>query len=338
VKRYGRINREAKADIVATVIRYTRYGLSQRSVCLRIGISVSFFHVMRQQLETEVEPTVKDPRKGFNAHAILPEEEKAVVEYAIAHPNYFHRELTWRIIDAEITYISATTTYRILKKYGLIGPNIQRKSYGWIHKYSNEAHAPDERWQTDLTYLQYGGRDVYQLSFIDVYSRYIVFSITLLNMESRTVSDAFENYIRNHKHELKQIPVVQSDNGSPYIGHEFKAVMREFEIEHAFCHPATPTENVIIERWHRTFKENLSEHGEPEDFEGFVFAIQETITYYNHERYHQSLGYVTPFEFYRGDPKKIFNERKNYCKKVRTERRLKHTTERIKTLSIKETI
>ena len=110
--------------------------------------------------------------------------------------------------------------------------------------------------------------------------------------------------------------------------------MHEFELEHVFCHPATPTENVIIERWHRTFKEDLNEHGEPEDFEGFVGSIQKTISYYNDVRYHQSLGYVAPIEFYRGDPKIIFEERKSYCKIVRTERRLKHATERIKTLSI----
>jgi hypothetical protein len=151
VKRYGRISREAKADIVATVMRYAGYGLSQRAVCMLIGISISFYHVMRHQLKAGVELPAKYPRKGFNANAILPEEERAVVEYAVANPNYFHRELTWRIIDAKITYLSATTTYRILKKNGLIRTNIQRKSYGWMHKYSNEANAPDERWQTDIT-------------------------------------------------------------------------------------------------------------------------------------------------------------------------------------------
>ena len=153
-------------------------------------------------------------------------------------------------------------------------------------------------------------------------------------MESRTVSSAFESYVLEHRSELKRLPVIQSDNGSPYIGHEFKAVMREFEWTHVRCHPATPTENVIIERWHRTFKENLNEREPSGNFESFVEAINATISYYNHERYHQSLGYVTPYEFYRGDPKKIYDERKTYCKKVRTERRLKHSEEMTTTLSM----
>jgi hypothetical protein len=127
---------------------------------------------------------VYGPRIGYNVNAILPEEEEAIVEYAKANPNYMHRSLTWRLIDDKITYAGTTTIYGILRENGLICDNKLRVRYGWIHKYSNEANLPDERWQTDITYLQYKGRDVYQLSFIDVYSRFIVFSITLLNMES----------------------------------------------------------------------------------------------------------------------------------------------------------
>lgn len=331
MKRYGRISEEAMSEIAQTVKQYTDYGFTQEQICKTIGISVSYFHRIIKYLDVGKH---KSAKIGYNVNMILPEEEDAIVEYAKAHPNYMHRELTWRLVDDKITYVGATTVYRILSKNGLICTNRMRIQYGWSHKYSNEAKCPDERWQTDLTYLQYKGRDVYQLSFIDVYSRFIVFSVTLLNMESKTVSDAFNRYLVDHKHQLKQMPVIQSDNGSPYIGHDFKNVMNEYVIEHVRCHPATPTENVIIERWHRTFKEGLTEHEYPKDFEEFKELIQQTIYYYNYERYHKSLGYVTPFEYYRGDPEEVYTERKKYCKIVRNKRRL-YNSQRIKTLSIK---
>lgn len=331
MKRYGRVGQTIRADIIETVNRYKGYGFTQEQICLKIGISVSYFHRIKKNPENV--SANKKPRIGYNVNAILPEEEAAIVEYAKANPNYMHRELTWRLIDDKITYVGATTIYRILSKNGLICANKMRVRYGWIHKYSNEAKSPDERWQTDITYLQYKDRDVYQLSFIDVYSRFIVFSVTLLNMESQTVSEAFNRYFEEHKHELKRTPVIQSDNGSPYIGHEFKSVMNEYVIEHVTCHPATPTENVIIERWHRTFKEGLVENEYPKDFEEFKELIQKTIHYYNYERYHKSLGYVTPFEYYRGNPNKIYAERKKYCKIVRKRRRLTNS-QRNKILSI----
>jgi transposase InsO family protein len=135
-----------------------------------------------------------------------------------------------------------------LKVYNFILRKSHKKNYGWVHRYSNEDYVPDELWQTDITYLRYQNKDVYQLSFIDVFSRYIVLSVTLLNMTSSTVSDVFEKYIEKNKDKLKRIPIIQSDNGSPYIGKEFQQVIQKFNFTHNRIHPGTPTENVIIER------------------------------------------------------------------------------------------
>jgi len=109
--------------------------------------------------------------------------------------------------------------------------------------------------------------------------------------------------------------------------------MRNFEMDHVYCNPATPTENVIIERWHRAFKESLYKHDEPDGFEEFKQLIQAAVHYYNYERYRQSLEHVTSHDYYRGDFAKTFTERKRYCKIVRDERRLKNS-ERMKSLSI----
>ena len=334
MKRYGRISQASRIDIVDTITRYVHYGFTQAILCGMIGISDSFYHKIRRQIGKGIIEKERTPRIGHNVNAILPDEEQAVIAYAMANPNYYHRELTWRMVDEKITFMGITTVYRILSKNGLIFPNKLRKKYGCHHRYSNEAQVPDERWQTDITYLKYRDRDIYQLSFIDVYSRFVVISVTLLNMESRTVSDVIEAYLKEHQSELKRIPVIQSDNGSPYIGHEFKGVMRDFEVDHVYCNPATPTENVIIERWHRTSKERLYEDDEPDGFEEFKQLIQTAVYYYNYDRYHQSLGYVTPYDYYRGDPAKNFAERKKYCKIVREERILKNS-QRIKSLSIK---
>lgn len=322
--------------MITTISKYLEYDFRVGGICKMVGISVSYFYKIKKQVESGIPKNEKTKRIGKNVNAVRAEEELAVVEYAKSNSQYYHRELAYRIIDAKITYLSPTSVYRILNKYGLICKNVVKRRFGWVHQYSNEASAPDERWQTDITYLKYNNRDVYQLSFIDVYSRYIVLSTTITNMESRTVSNIFEKFIELKKGELKKIPILQSDNGSPYIGHEFKMVMNNWLVDHVTIHPGTPTENVIIERWHRTFKEILAEEKEPNSFAELEEITQKAVDYYNHDRYHQSLGYVTPFEFYRGNPEKIFEERKTYCKKIKAERRLKNLEER-NSLSFKST-
>ena len=79
---------------------------------------------------------------------------------------------------------------------------------------------------------------------------------------------------------------------------------------------------MIIERWYRTFKELLYEEDEPEDFEGLVASTQAAVYYYNYQRYHKSLGYMIPYEWYRGNPElikkerqqKVIDARKRRCK------------------------
>ncbi|GLI54158.1 transposase [Thermodesulfovibrio yellowstonii] len=267
------------------------------------------------------EEPVKKARFGRNVNALTEEEKDAIVKYALGKPKYYHREMAWRMVDENIVYTSASTVYRILKENGLIRENERKKRYGWVHRYSNEASYPDELWQADITYIRYRNRDIYQLTFIDVYSRYVVLSVPLRSMDSTTVSRVFERLIEQKQDELQRRPKLQTDNGSCFIGSEFRGVVTRYLVEHTTIHPSTPTENVIIERWHRTFKELLYEQEEPEDFETLVKNIQAACDYYNYKRYHSSLKYMTPYEWYRGEPERIESERRMKLQEARLLRR-----------------
>ena len=298
-------NDKIRDAIKQTVSLYMSYGITLKFMLARLEISRRQYYYLSADKEFS---SHYKPLRSYTK--ITQKEELKVIAYAKKHTELFHRELAYRMLDENVTALSESTVYRILKVNKLILGHTMKKSYGWIHKYSNEASAPDELWQTDLTYLRYQNRDVYQLSFIDVFSRYIVLSVTLLNMTSSTVSDVFEKYIEHNKNSLKRIPIIQSDNGSPYIGKEFQQVMRKFNFTHNRIHPGVPTENVIIERWHRTFKEELEQLSEPKIFSELVDKTNQVCYYYNHVKYHSSLGFVPPYVFYRGNPEKIFEERK----------------------------
>jgi transposase InsO family protein len=214
------------------------------------------------------------------------------------------------MIDENIVFLSPSSVYRILKQANLIKNNKKTKKYDWEHKYSNQAYAPDELWQIDITYLKYKNKNVYQLSFIDVYSRFIVLSVTLLNMQADTISSILKKFLEKNIKKLKNKPILQSDNGSSFISSEFRSVIGKYNIIHNTINPGTPTENAIIERWHRTFKENLFEYMPGKDYQDMLDKIEKTCYIYNYKRYHSALGYVTPFEYYRGNPEAIYKKRK----------------------------
>lgn len=184
-------------DIVQTGKRYGGYGVGIQEYCKRIGISLSRWYRMAKTGSQELSPQGKR-KVPKNPYALTEEEKGAIVTYAIAHPQYYHREMAYRMVDEGITCTSPSTVYRILRKHGLIGKNVHTKRYGWVHRYSNQADSPDQLWQADITYVKYRDKDVYQVSYIDVYSRFVVFSATLTSMDGKTVSKVFERYIKEY--------------------------------------------------------------------------------------------------------------------------------------------
>ncbi len=78
-----------------------------------------------------------------------------------------------------------------------------------------------------------------------------------------------------------------------------------------------------IERWHQTLKNRilLEHYFLPGDLQAQVEAF---IGYYNHQRYHESLGNLTPADVYFGRGSTILLERKRIKHQTIEQRRLQH--------------
>ena len=97
------------------------------------------------------------------------------------------------------------------------------------------------------------------------------------------------------------MPVIQSDNGSAFISLDFKIVLHSNGLTQKRIHPHTPEQNGIVERANKTMRQELS----PliiTDYRNAQDEISRTIRWYNNERMHSSLNYLTPRDYYRGNP------------------------------------
>lgn len=82
---------------------------------------------------------------------------------------------------------------------------------------------------------------------------------------------------------------------------EFKTVLKQTNLTQKLIHPHTPEQNGIVERANKTMRESRV----PIILTDYEQAKQETskiIDYYNNKRRHSSLRYLTPAQYYRGDP------------------------------------
>jgi putative transposase len=187
-----------------------------------------------------------------------------------------------------------------------------------------------------------GGRTYYLVNFLDEYSRMIVHHALVPSMDGITVSieaqAAIENFLREREGEIpaQGMPRLRSDNGSCYISREFRGVLDEHGLHHNRIKPHCPEENGVVERSNRTLREALEEV-ELTDLLQAQRVIAGIIAWYNTERLHSALGYLRPMDYYRGNPARLHEARRQKLAEARHKRREKNLKLRQPTLPLEST-
>ena len=96
--------------------------------------------------------------------------------------------------------------------------------------------------------------------------------------------------------------------------------MRRFAVEHIRIRAYHPESNGLVERFHRSTREALGEEALRTAARARAL-VGEWVRHYNEARLHAGLGYLTPAEYYRGDPAARRRERREKLERGRAERR-----------------
>jgi putative transposase len=313
-----------------------RSGWPARRTLAALGISRrSYYRWLKEEAWAKAAPA--EPVKPVQLYEALPEEKEAVLAYARKHPELRHRELAWRMVDEDVACLSPSTVYRILKEANLVCPWRRRKKR--CRAADEKPTRPDQRWVTDLMEIMIGSGVYYLVCFMDEFSRYIVHQEVLTGMDGKTVSlagqAAIDQLPKGADGRPIAKPVIQSDNGSGYIAREFLQVLTENGLGHHRIKPHCPEENGLIERLHRTLREDL----EGEELTNLLAAEKvfgRIVRRYNEERLHSALGYLTPTDYYRGNPSERYAARRTKLAQARHLRKEKNLELQQRTLPFTE--
>lgn len=231
-------------------------------------------------------------------------ERDAIIDYFEKHPTEGYRRLTYMMMDADIVAVSPSSVYRVLRDAGLLRrwngkPSL--KGTGFVQPLE-----PHEHWHVDVSYLNICGTFYYLCSLLDGCSRTIVHwdireAMTEANVEI-IIQRAREKYPDAH-------PRIISDNGPQFVSKDFKEFIKICGMTHVRTSPYYPQSNGKIERWHGTIKRECIRPGTPLSLEDARRIVAKYIEYYNTERLHSALGYVTPRDKLEGRDKEIFAAR-----------------------------
>lgn len=91
--------------------------------------------------------------------------------------------------------------------------------------------------------------------------------------------------------------VICSDNGPEFVAEAMQQWCYENDIGCKFIQPGKPTQNSLIERFNRNFREDVLDNYMFENLSTARNYVNAWAWMYNNERPHSSLGYLTPVQF-----------------------------------------
>jgi len=266
------------------------------------------------------------PRPTRVWNRIPAEIRQRVVQLALDEPELSPRELAVRFTETEGYFVSEATVYRLLKAHDLITSPafIVMKA---AEEFRDKTTTPNQLWQTDFTYLKVIGWGwLYLSTVLDDFSRYVVAWKLCTTMRAGDVTDTLELALNASGLTTANVvhrPRLLSDNGSSYISRDLAAWLDSQRMRHVRGAPHHPMTQGKIERWHQTLKNRilLENYFLPGDLAAQIDAF---VEHYNHCRYHESLGNLTPADVYFGRDHAILQERQRIKRQTIEHRRLLH--------------
>jgi putative transposase len=154
-------------------------------------------------------------------------------------------------------------------------------------------------WSSDITYIRLKQGYVYLVAIIDHYSRFILFWSLSTTLDRHFCIQALEDAIS--KYGLPEY--FNSDHGTQFTSAGFISVLKSHKINISMNGVGGAHDNIFVERFWRTLK---YEEVYIKSYQNLVDCrknLKDYFEYYNRQRLHQGISYMTPVEVFYGEKK-----------------------------------
>jgi putative transposase len=278
-----------------------RSGLPLRYFLDRLGVGKSKYYSWQKRIGKANHHNGQIPRSFW----IRPEERRAIIDYCKDRIEDGYRRLSYMMLDANIAWVSPSTTYRVLSSAGLLNrwSGKRNRAYG---SGFNHPSGPNEHWHIDISYVNVQGSFLFMISILDGYSRMVIHHELRTRMQQYDVQITLE---RAREKYPDASPRLISDNGKQFKAKELKEYLRVCGLKQVYTSPHYPQSNGKIERFHRTLKSEAVRKQSYLSIDDARRQIASYIEYYNNKRLHSAIYYLTPVEMFEGKAEKRLRER-----------------------------
>lgn len=272
-----------------------REQFSIQRMCRLLGVSRSGYYAWRD----------RQPSQRAQERAHLVTDITAI--YQMSQATYGSPRIQAELV-AHGWQVSRQRVARLMREQGLVARRCQRRRRVCTtqsqHNFTIapnlllrqfQADAPNRKWTADITYLDTAEGWLYLAVILDLFSRRIVGWAMADSLDSTLVEDAFRMAVTQRHPEAGLLH--HSDRGSQYAGYRYQSLLAQVGCQVSMSRTANCLDNAPPESFFATLKSECvtQPYRTRAEARTAIFAYIEI--WYNRQRRHSSLGYLSPDGF-----------------------------------------
>ena len=278
--------------------RETSLGVATtKQLCEAFGISKQAYSVARRpRTEQAPEGPRKPPRQCLTW--LSAEELRQAIQEVLAYHRGWGVRKVWAFLRREEKRASYKRVYAFMKAMGVTFESTSCRTKDTTGHIT--VPESNRRWATDMTTI-WTRKDgnVAVTPVIDCGDRFVFKIGVSKSQESWALLTPVEQALMAVFGDTADLPAgleLRTDHGPQYTGGDCSKMCDGWNLEHTFAPVGRPTGNAVAERFIQTMKVEVFWLRDWDSLQEVNEAVQAWLETYNHERPHQSLGWLTPAE------------------------------------------
>jgi putative transposase len=275
-----------------------RFGVEPICKALQMAPSAYWREAARQR-----QPALCPPRLQRDA-ALKPEIERVFK----GNMSVYGADKVWRQLQRENVAVARCTVERLMRRLGLRGAMRGKgvrttvpdpKAACPLDRVNREfrAERPNQLWVSDFTYVHTWQGFVYVAFVIDVFARRIVGWRVSRSMHTDFVLDALEQALYARQSGRDGELIHHSDRGSQYVSIKYSERLAQAGNEPSVGSKGDSYDNALAETINGLYKAELIHRRGPwKTREAVELATLEWVSWFNHHRLLEPIGYIPPAE------------------------------------------